>query len=70
MMEVYVLVWRYSINEGEYGGIVYANSYESAMEKVKNKYKGYNDEEICVWRVIGDDYFDTENPDVWECYGD
>lgn len=65
-MEIYVTIWRYSINEGEYGGVVFADTFESAEAKVKNKYPN---KEICVWRMINDDYFDKENPDVWECYG-
>ena len=59
-------VWRYSINEGECGGIVIADTAKSAKEKIKRK---YNDGEICVWQMKNDDYFDVENPDVWECYG-
>ena len=65
-MEIYLTIWRYSINEGEYGGIVFANTIELAEEKVRQKYPN---KEVCVWRIINDDYFDTNNPDVWECYG-
>ena len=65
-MEIYVSIWRYSINDGEFGGIVLANTIREAEEKVRKK---YSDEEIKIWRMINDDYFDTENPDVWECYG-
>ena len=68
-MEIYLTIWRYSINEGEYGGIVFADTFEIAEEKVRKKYNEYKDEEICVWRILNDDYFDVENPDVWECYG-
>ena len=59
-------IWRYSINEGEFGGIVFADTFESAETKVRQK---YDDGEICVWRMEYDDYFDSENPDVLECYG-
>ena len=59
-------IYRYSINNGEYGGIVFADTIESAKEKVSKK---YNNEEICVWGILSDDYFDVDNPDVWECYG-
>lgn len=65
-MEIYVTIWRYSVNKGEFGGIVFADTIELAEEKVRKK---YGNEEICMWRIINDDYFDTENPDVWECYG-
>lgn len=60
-------VWRYSVNEGEYGGIVLADTIDFACEKV---YKKYGNEEFCVWEMTKDDYFDTDNPDVFECYGD
>lgn len=65
-MEIYLTIWRYSVNDGEYGGIVFADTFEEAEEKVRRK---YNDKEFCIWRMINDDYFDTENSDVWECYG-
>lgn len=59
-------IWRYSINEGDYGGIVFADTIESAESKVRQK---YNNGEICVWLIVNDDYFDTKNPEVLECYG-
>lgn len=65
-MEIYITIWRYTINNGEIGGIVYADTMEEAEDKVRKKYPN---KEINVWRMINDDYFDTENPDVWECYG-
>lgn len=65
-METYLNIWRYSINEGDFGGIVFADTIESAEKKLKNK---YGNVEVLVWRILNDDYFDTENPDVWECYG-
>ena len=65
-MEIYLTIWRYSVNDGEYGGIVFADTFEEAEEKVRRK---YNDKEFCIWRIIDDDYFDTDNSDVWECYG-
>jgi hypothetical protein len=67
-MTIYVQIWRYSINEGEFGGLVYANTFEEAEAKVKQKYPN-NNNEIQIWRLFNDDYFDTSNPDVWECYG-
>ena len=68
-MDMCLTIWRYSINEGEYGGIVFADTIISATEKVKRKYSDKTDKEICVWRMIEDVYFDMENLDVWECYG-
>ena len=58
--------WRYSVNDGSYGGIVYAISLEDAEVKLRNK---YNEDNIKVWQMIDDDYFDVNNPDVLECYG-
>ena len=58
-------VWRYSINMGNYGGIVIADTMELAEQKVRRK---YNDGEICVLKMIDDDYFDESNSDVFECY--
>lgn len=66
--EVYKMlnkIWRYSINRGDFGGIVIADTMESAEQKVRNK---YNDGEICVWKMTDDDYFDENNFDVFECY--
>ena len=59
-------IWRYSINLGDFGGIVIADTAESAEEKVRKK---YNVREICVWKMMEDDYFDENNTDVLECYG-
>ena len=60
-------LYRYSINEGDFGGVVIANSLDEATEKVKKKYG--NAEEIAVWEFLNDDYYDRENKDVVECYG-
>ena len=60
-------LYRYSINEGDFGGVVIANSLDEATEKVKKKYG--NAEEIAVWEFLNDDYYDSENKDVVECYG-
>ena len=65
-MQIYIQIWRYSINEGEFGGIVYADTFAIAEAKVKQKYPNAD---IQIWRIVNDDYFDTDNPDVWECYG-
>lgn len=67
-MEIYITIWRYSINKGEFGGIVFADTLELAEEKVRKKYPD-KEKEILVWRIINDNYFDRENPDVWECCG-
>ena len=58
-------IWRYSINIGDFGGIVIADTKELAEQKVKKK---YNTDKICVWKMIDDEYFDENNIDVFECY--
>ncbi len=66
-------LYRYSINEGDFGGIVIANTLDEATEKVRKKYgnmnKYGNANEIVVWEFLNDDYYDSENKDVVECYG-
>ena len=59
-------IWRYSINEGDYGGIVFAYTKKAAELKVRRKYPIGD---ICVWLMINDDYFDDKNPEILECYG-
>ena len=58
-------IWRYNINFGEHGGIVIATSKKDAEEKIKRKYRR-ND--FTVWRMIYDDFFDENNPDVFDIY--
>ena len=60
-------LWRYSINEGDFGGIVIAETLDKAAEKVTKKYG--NKGTIDVWMVKNDDFYDKENKDVIECYG-
>ena len=65
-------IYRYSINEGDVGGIVFADNKETAEQKVKAKYKdrfNFRSDELLVWDVHQDDYYDMENPEVLECYG-
>ena len=66
-------LYRYSINEGDFGGIVIANTLDEATEKVRKKYGNMNKygsaNEIVVWEFLNDDYYDSENKDVVECYG-
>lgn len=60
-------LWRYSINEGDFGGVVIAENLNEATEKVVKKYK--DGKIIDVWMVKNDDFYDKENKDVIECYG-
>ena len=59
-------IWRYSINDGEYGGIVFASNEEQARKKIIKK---YNRSDFLVWVWENDDYFDENNLDVFEVYG-
>lgn len=60
-------LWRYSINEGDFGGIVIAETLDKAAKKVTKKYG--NKGAIDVWMVKNDDFYDKDNKDVIECYG-
>ena len=60
-------VWRYSVNMGEFGGVVIADCLIDAYNKVKKKYG--NGSEIEVWQFLDDGYYDEDNQDVVECYG-
>jgi hypothetical protein len=66
-------LYRYSINEGSFGGVVLAGTLDEAAGKVKKKYGNTNKygeaNEIAVWDFLNDDYYDSENKDVVECYG-
>lgn len=62
-------VWRYSINYGEYGGLVFASSKENAKEKILKKYgEKYKEFYLDIWEWENDDYFDKNNLDVFELY--
>lgn len=58
-------IWRYSVIYGECGGIVIATSKEEANEKLEKK---YNRNDFIVWKMVDDDYFDADNPDVFDIY--
>lgn len=60
-------IFRYSINDGEFGGIVVASNRDAAIDKLIRKYNiGDN---IKVWSMIEDEYHDFKNPDILECSG-
>ena len=62
-------VWRYSLNFGEYGGLVFASSKENATEKILKKYgEKYKEFYLDIWEWENDDYFDKNNLDVFELY--
>lgn len=55
--------WRYSFGGG--GGIVIATTEEEAREKIKRK---YNIDDFVIWNMTDDDFYDDENPDVFDLY--
>ena len=66
-------IWRYSVNEGEAGGIVIANTKEEAEKKVKEMYEDYDgsenaEDEVTVWKATLDDEYSKDYPDVLEIY--
>ena len=66
--------YRYSVNIGEYGGIVIAFNKEDAIDKLSYRYNKLlrNDPYkpmFRIWEWKDDEYFDKTNPDVIECYG-
>lgn len=69
-MEVYKKLWRYSINDGEHGGIVYSDTKQEAEGKIISAYNewNFNVETLIIWKLINDDYFDNKYKDVFECY--
>lgn len=56
-------MWRYTNHKN--GGIVFATTKEKAQEKLKTKYEKDNFE---VWEWTNDDYYDSDHPDVIDCY--
>ena len=51
------------------GGIVIATSFEDAQNKLTRMLGSARlIEEIIIWPWLNDDYFDKENPDVFDIY--
>jgi len=50
------------------GGIVIAESLLDAGEKLAKKY-GEERKNFIIWEFVDDDYYDEENPDVFDIYG-
>lgn len=66
-------IWRYSVNKGEAGGIVIANTKEESEQKVKEMYEDYDgseneENEIIVWKAMMDDDYSKDYPDILEIY--
>ena len=67
-------LFRYSIKDGEAGGIIIASSREKAETFMKQKYLNDFKKEIScgdfsIWSFKEDDYNDEDHPEVIECYG-
>lgn len=62
---------RFTINEGECGGIVMAEDRKAGEILLKKRYAEAFPEnlDIQVWPMEDDDYYKPEFKDVWECYG-
>lgn len=62
-----VKLYRYSVDDGEFGGVVVAADLQEAKKLVRKSYPNVND--ILVWDAEEDDYYNEDNPNVLECYG-
>lgn len=67
-------IWRYTVNKGEAGGIVIADTQEEAKRKANEMYDDYDGSEntenkITVWKMSLDDDYSEDYPDVLEIYG-
>lgn len=64
-------IWRYSVDEGECGGIVIAANKEEALQKVTEMYNDYVGEgtDVLVWQAIKDDDYSKDYQSVLEIYG-
>lgn len=66
-------IWRYSLNDGECGGIVISPTQEEAEQTVKEMYEDWDGElekedVIKVWKAILDDDYNKDYPNVLEIY--
>ncbi len=74
-MEEGMFAYRYSINDGETGGIVIAASPLFAKRKVMRYHEiegwdfDWSKDEIKIWRWEDDEYYCRIMPDVMNCYG-
>lgn len=67
--------WRYSLDCGG-GGIVVAGTAEEAVYKIKAYYNSrrfgkcisLNKDELTIWPLLNDDYYDFKHPDIIDCY--
>lgn len=61
-------VYRWCDDYG--GGLVVAESIEDASEKLQKKYKamGERNGEFTIWLWENDDYYDEDNPFVYDIY--
>lgn len=52
------------------GGLVIATSLEDALAKLEKKYADVREKirDFAIWPWEADDYYDTDNPDVFDVY--
>lgn len=62
-------LFRFSIKDGEIGGVVLAGNLNIAKDNLMEKYPDYSEEDFVVWAFKYDDYYDEDFPGVIECYG-
>lgn len=63
--------YRYSIDTGKHGGIVFADNKEDALNKLIMYYKReITGSKVEIWEWENDDYYKPGVPDVYDCYGE
>lgn len=64
-----MIAYRYTIDEGRHGGIVFASNEDEADEKLAQFYGDDIEESFVeIWKWEDDDFY-KPIPDVYDCYG-
>jgi hypothetical protein len=65
-----MVAYRYSIDTGKHGGMVFANDKDDAHDKLIQFYKrDIIGSDIQIWEWENDDFYKPV-PDVYDCYGE
>lgn len=65
-----MIAYRYSIDTGKHGGMVFANDKDDARDKLIQFYKrDIIGSDIQIWEWENDDFYKPV-PDVYDCYGE
>ncbi len=65
-----MIAYRYTIDEGRHGGIVFANNEDEADEKLAQFYgDDIEGSFVEIWKWEDDDYY-KPIPGVYDCYGE